>query len=36
MRWSFEIVWNLFDNGKMLYTSTLHTSDMKYKYMNST
>ena len=27
---------NLFNNGKMLRSSTLHTSDMKHKYMKST
>ena len=27
---------NLFNNGKMLHSFTLHTSDMKYKYMKST
>ena len=26
----------LFDNGKMLHSSMLHTFDMKYKYMKST
>ena len=27
---------DLFNNGKILYRSTLHTSDMKYKYMKGT
>ena len=27
---------NRFNNVKMLHSSTLHTSDMKYKYMKST
>ena len=35
MRWSFTCG-NIFNNGKMLHSSTLHTSDMKYKYMKST
>ena len=33
--WSFASE-NLFNNGKILHRSTLHTSDMKYKYMKST
>ena len=35
MQWSFASG-NLFNNGKMLQISTLHTSDVKYKYMKST
>ena len=35
IRWSFAYG-NLFNNGKMLHSSTLHTSDMEYKYMKST
>ena len=35
VRWPFACG-NLFNYGKMLHSSTLHTSDMKYKYMKST
>ena len=33
--WSFASG-NLFNNGQMLHSPTLHTSDMKHKYMKST
>ena len=35
IRWSFASG-NLFNNGKILHSSRLNTSDMKHKYMKST
>ena len=34
MRWSFASGC-LFNNGKMLHSSMVHTSDMKHKYMKN-